>query len=142
MKPSTGLLNGLLVTGALRALLGGGKLRIFGGSVPADADAAETGTLLCVITNNDTGTGLTFETTASAGTLSKTSSELWRGTVGTGGLATYFRFVGASDTGAASTTDIRLQGNVGVAGADMNLSNPTLVAASVQTIQSFIAYLS
>lgn len=139
LKSSTGLKNGLLVTGSLKSLLDLGKIRIFSGAIPADADAAETGTLLCVISNAGTATGVTFETTATAGAVTKNSSETWSGTNVAGGTATYFRFVANGDGGGVSTTDKRLQGTVGLAGADMNLSSTTLTSGAPQTIDYFSA---
>ena len=141
VKSSTGLKNGLLVTGSLKSLLDLGNIRIFSGTVPADADAAETGTLLCVISNAGTATGLTFETTASAGTVSKKSGETWSGTNVAGGTATHYRFVASGDSGAASTTDKRLQGTVGLVGADLNLSSVTLTSGAPQTIDYYAATL-
>ena len=50
------------------------------------------------------------------------------------GSAVFFRFVGASDTGAASTTQPRLQGRVGTAGAELNLSSLTLTSGNTQAV--------
>ncbi len=139
VKSSTGLKNSILVSGSLKSMLDGGKIRIFSGAAPADADAAETGTLLCVISNGGTATGLTFEATAAGGTVAKKSGEAWSGTNVAGGTASYYRFVAAGDTGAASTTEKRLQGTVGLVGADMNLSSITLTSGAPQTIDTYFA---
>lgn len=139
VKTSTGLKNGLLVTGSLKSLLDLGKLRIFSGPVPADADAAETGTLLCVISNAGTATGLTFESTAAAGAVAKKTGETWSGTNVASGTASHYRFVANGDTGAASATDKRIQGTVGLVGADLNLSSLTLTSGAPQTIDYFTA---
>lgn len=48
-KFSSGLRTGMAYATGAREALTGGTLRIFGGAVPTDADAAETGTLLLVI---------------------------------------------------------------------------------------------
>lgn len=137
IKASTGLRNALMVTGSLKDTLDGGKIRIFGGTAPATADEAESGTLLVELTLNSEGTGLSFESTATNGTLVKDPAEVWSGTnVGTG-TATYYRFVAAGDTGAASGTDARVQGTVGISGADMNLSNINLVSGAPQLLDFY-----
>lgn len=52
LRLSTALRNFLLEGGAFEQAFTGGKLKIFSGSQPADADAAETGTLLVTISDN------------------------------------------------------------------------------------------
>lgn len=61
---------------------------------------------------------------------------VWSGTNLATGVASFFRFVRPDDSGAASATDIRLQGTISTSGADMNLSNTTLTAAATTTIDS------
>jgi len=141
IKASTGLRTGVLVTGSMRSLLNGGTIRLFSGAAPADADAAETGTLLCVISLNSSGTGLTFEATAPGGVLTKTASEVWSGVNSVSGTATHYRHVGSADTHALSTTEPRLQGTVGAIGADMNLSSTTLTSGATQTIDYCVVTL-
>ena len=138
---STGLKNQVLAVSSLSAALAGGKIRIFGGVAPADADAAETGTLLCVISVNGTATGLTFEAAPVNGAISKNTAEKWSGTNVASGTATYYRFVAPGDTGAASTTQVRLQGTVGLVGANLNLSNVNLVSGAPQSIDAYSATL-
>lgn len=122
IKTSTGLRNTMLTTGSLKEALDGGKIRIFTGPVPASADEAETGTLLCEITVNSTATGLTFESSAEDGVISKAALEIWSGIKLASGRAAYYRHVSAADDGLSSTTLPRIQGSVGLAGADLNLS--------------------
>jgi hypothetical protein len=52
MRQSTGMQNFLNSLGSYTDALDGGELRIFTGTQPASADAAQTGTLLCTITDN------------------------------------------------------------------------------------------
>lgn len=139
IKSSTGLKNKVLTTNSLSSALAGGTIRIFGGAAPVDADAAETGTLLCVISVNGSSTGLAFEATAVNGALSKNTTEVWSGVNVAAGTATYYRFVAPGDTGAASVTQARLQGTVGLVGADLNLSNVNLASGAPQTIDSYAA---
>ncbi len=144
LKLSTGLRNKLLDTGSLKAILengNGGQIRIFSGSVPATADAAETGTLLCVITKNGTASGSagstpTFSAAAVAGALSK-DVDPWNGVNVASGQASYYRHVVTGDTGALSTTEARLQGAVGVVGAELNLSSVNLVSGATQALNSY-----
>jgi hypothetical protein len=132
---STGLRNKILDTSSFAAIFNLGFCYIYGGAIPANADAALTGTQLVKVSNNSTGTGVTWDPAAN-GTISKKSSEVWSGLV-TGGVATHFRLVGSADTGALSTTEPRIQGLVGTVGADMNLSSTSLTGGATQTIDTF-----
>lgn len=138
LRFSTGLRDGLLAGGALKALLAGGEIRLYSGPVPASVDAAigPSNQVLCTIRNNN-GAGLEFEAAAAGGVLSKSASQTWRGTNSAGGLAAFYRHVLSSDTNAASTTAMRIQGEVAVAGADMSISNPLLVQDAVQTLEAY-----
>lgn len=136
MKLSTGLRNSVLSTGSWKAALAGGELRIYSGTPPVDADAAITGTLLATIKNG--ASGINFDTSAVGGTLSKAPGETWSGVVQSpGGTATYFRHVLAADAGTLSTTAVRIQGTVGVAGADLNISATGLTTGATQTIDGY-----
>ena len=141
LKSSTGLKNSILATGSFRSVLGGGVIKLYGGPVPADADAVASSDLLCTISLNDTGAGLSFEASATGGVITKSAGEVWKGTTVLTGIATHYRFVASGDTGAASTSEPRLQGTVGMAGADLNLSNTSLISGAVQTIDYYAATL-
>jgi len=52
------------------------------------------------------------------------------------GTAGYFRLVKSSDTGVLSTTEIRLQGNVGTSGSDLTLSSVNITIGATQTIDT------
>lgn len=139
LKISTGLQNKLLDTNPLKSILAGGFLKIYSGTAPADANAAIGGgnTLLCTVSVNSTGTGLTFAAAASNGVILKNASEVWSGVNAASGTATFYRHVTASDTGALSTTEARIQGTIGLAGTDMVLSNTTLASGATQTIDYY-----
>lgn len=141
-KASTGLRNKLLDTGSLKSVLNLGLIKIYSGPVPATADAAlDAGnTLLCTISNNDTGTGLTLDV-AAAGVLPKPAAEVWKGVNAATGTATFYRHVAAGDDGTLSTSQARLQGSIGLAGAELNLSSVNLVAAATQTIDYYVVSL-
>lgn len=135
---STGLRNALLDTGSLKAQLADGFIKIYSCAavdVPATADAAITGshTLLVTIYGDGISAGLNLGTAAS-GAIGKDASETWSGTVVATGNATFFRFVAAGDTGVSSTTEKRLQGRVGVSGAELNISSLGLTSGNTQAI--------
>lgn len=136
-KTSTGLRKAMLDTDPLANILAGGLIKIYSGAVPADADAAVTGTLLCTISLNSTGTGINFDAAAVGSVLSKDPSEIWSGVNAATGAASYYRHVAAGDTGVLSTTQARIQGAIGVAGAEMNLSSTSLTSGATQTIDFY-----
>lgn len=137
LKLSTGLRNAVLDATALKEALDGGLIKIYSGAEPASANDAVTGTLLCTISVNSTGTGITFEDDPVDGVLSKKSSEVWSGVNAATGTAGYFRHVAAGDDGTSSTTQRRLQGRVAVAGAELNLSSVALTSGATQTIDYY-----
>jgi hypothetical protein len=134
-KISTGFRNAMLDTSSLKAILNLGFIKIYSGPVPATADAALTGTLLTTVSVNSTGTGTTLGAAAAA-VISKAAGEVWSGLNAAGGTATHFRWVAAGDTGVLSTTEKRIQGTCGLAGADMNMSSTGLTALATQTIDA------
>lgn len=137
-KVSTGLRNALLTDDSFAGIMANAKLRIYAGPVPTTADAALSGnTLLCEVSDDDMGTPLAFEAAAVDGTLSKLSSQVWSGENVANGTASFYRLVNTADTGTLSTSAPRVQGSIGVAGADMNISNPTLVALALQPVDYF-----
>ena len=71
---------------------------------------------------------------AAAGAIGKAVGENWSGTVLASGTAMFFRYVAPGDTEAASTTEARLQGRVGVSGAELNISSLALVAGNPQAV--------
>lgn len=137
LKVSTGLRNKLMDTNPLKTIFAAGFIKIYGGTVPADADAAVTGTLLCTISNNSTGTGINFDTSASGGVLSKAPAETWSGTNAATGTATYYRHIAVGDDGTLSTSQARIQGLVSTVGADMNLSSVSLTSGASQAIDYY-----
>lgn len=143
IKTSTGLRGRILDTGSLKSRLALGFIKIYSGAEPATADAAVTGTLLSTISVSGAGAGLSLDAAAANGVLAK-SAEVWSGAIAATGVAGYYRFSAAGDTGAASITEERIQGSVGLAGADLNLSSVSLTAnaaVSAQTISYYVVTL-
>jgi hypothetical protein len=138
IKASTGLRNQLMDTGSLKGALDDGFINIYAGTVPATADAAVgAATLLCTISVNSTGTGITFDSAASGGVISKAPGEVWSGVNAATGTAAWYRHVGDSDDGTLATDQPRLQGLVGVSGADLNLSSVSLTSGATQTVDFY-----
>lgn len=135
MKISTGLAKAMLDTGSFKSNLTGMKLKIYSGTEPATADAA-LGAAVLLVTISDAGgvDPLEFEASAVANVIEKLSSQTWSGTNAASGTASFCRLELASDTGAASSSEIRVQGDVGVAGKFLNLSSVSLTAAAVQVV--------
>lgn len=137
-KLSTGLRNHVMATGSLKAGLDGGVIYIYSGTPPATADDALVGnTLLCTISNNGAGTGITLDTTPVGGTLPKNPAEVWKGTVGATGAATFYRFAALLDDGLLSTVEKRLQGTVGTVNADLIFSNVNFVSGNTKQVDAY-----
>lgn len=141
-KLSTGLRNSMLNTTGLKSALAPMQMRLYSGTVPADADASiGAAVLLCTITDDAGADELDFDTAPSAGVLAKAPAQIWRGVNAASGLCSFYRLVEETDAGGSSTTAPRIQGTVAAAGADLNLSNPTLTAAASQTIDYYTVAL-
>ena len=140
IKVSTALRNGMLDSGSFKSLMALGFLDIYSGPVPATADDALVGaTKLCRVSVASSATGLSFAA-ADAGVIPK-AAEVWSGVNLATGVATFYRFVTSADTGVSSATEKRMQGAVGLAGADLNLTNTSLTIALTQTIDYFVVSL-
>ena len=135
MKISSALAKAMLDTGSLRANLTGMKLKIYSGTEPATADAS-LGSAVLLVTISDAGGAapLQFEAAATGNVLEKSSSQTWSGTNVASGTASFCRLELASDSGGSSSSEIRIQGDVGIAGRFLNLSSATLTSAAVQVV--------
>jgi hypothetical protein len=135
---STGLRNSMLDTESFKTSMDLGLLRIYKGTVPADADAAlATAVILTELTVDAGATAGTWEAVAVSGIISKTVAETWQGLNSASGLATFFRFVQPADDGTADPTQLRIQGAVALVGGELNLSNTTLTIGGTQTVNNF-----
>lgn len=143
MKASSGLRAHMMATGSFKAGMDGSYLKIYSGVPPSSPDNAVPGTatLLCVVTVDGGATGVTFETTTTAGMLLKAAGETWEGTNGATGTATWFRLAPPADGGESSTSALRVQGTVAQAGADLNITNPDLVTGAPQAVDYFSVLL-
>lgn len=137
-KISTGLRNHILATDDLAAGLNGKVIRMYSGPVPATADAAlGAAVLMCTISNNGTGTGLTFEPTPASGIVSKATAEVWLGTLVASGTYSFYRFSALTDTGEESTTEKRAQGTIGLLNDDLIVGSLTKTAGDEQRIDYY-----
>ena len=112
------------VLAEIKSVFDGGLIYVFSGTVPASADGAldmaTDHTQLCVISVDDTGTGITFAT-PSGGVMSKTIAEVWEGLVNFDGTEsaetelapTFYRLCTAGDNGRGAGAAPRIQGAAG-----------------------------
>jgi len=107
------------------ALANSGKLRIYSGTQPANADAAITGTLLAELTMNASAFGSPTAGLVTAAAITQDSG------ADADGTATHFR-LWKSD----GTTPI-FDGNVGTSGCDLNLNSVSIQAGGVVAVSSF-----
>ena len=140
LKISTALANHLAASGSIKDALDGFVIRVYSGAEPATANAAiaasPTNVLLCTLSVDDSGTGVTFDGTPVNGILSKDSTETWIGDIIANGTASFFRIVAVDDTGAESALLIRVQGSVGTVGADFLVRSTNFVQGEEQRADS------
>jgi hypothetical protein len=132
VRISTGLRNALLNSGIDDIFDTNGRINIYSGSQPADADDAATGTLLATITipSDSAGAGtsgvLTFNAISDA-------------TVTTSGTAGWARFYRTGDTApgsAASASDIRLDVDCGEGSGTFSFDETDLVQNGTVSVSS------
>lgn len=143
IKLSTGLRNLMAASNGISGAFADGVIYIYSGPQPATADAAVSGTLLGIVTKDagafvfGTATnGLTWGA-AAAGVVAK-SADNWQFNGLDAGTAGWFRLMGNPiDNLALSTTLPRVDGSIGVTGADLNMSNIAIALAAPNTIDAF-----
>jgi hypothetical protein len=137
-----------LTGGSLKDVFKDGVLKIYSGTRPADADTSIGGATLLVTISVSSATftagavaaGLEFGA-ASAGAISKLSTEVWSGTAVQTGTAGFFRlYANATDAGAADTTPFlypRIDGTIATSGADLNMTSTSIRSGATITIDTF-----
>jgi hypothetical protein len=135
-----------LTGGSLKDVFKDGILKIYSGSQPTSPDDAYNGALLVSITISSGAfvsgvvtNGIEFGDPASAA-IAKRSGDVWSGIVASTGIAAWFRFyANGVDAGGADTGFVypRIDGTIGVSGAQLNMSSTSLVAGTTITIDSF-----
>lgn len=131
---STGLTNAMMASSSFKAALEGAAgflIDIYSGTQPANPDTAASGTLLVTVSLSGAGTGMHFETAATAGMIPKKVSETWSGTGLATGTAGWFRIRLTTEAGTAATTTLaRADGSIATSGADMNLGSLTVTVGA------------
>jgi len=132
--------------GSLKDIFQNGVLNIYSGAQPATPDAAVAGTLLVKLTVSSgafvagaEASGLEFGDPA-LGVIAKCADEVWSGLGLVAGTASWFRLcANAADAGAADTGYVypRIDGTVGVSGADATISNTQIVVDAPYTVDTF-----
>jgi hypothetical protein len=145
---STGLADAINAVGSVKSIMANGIIHIYSGAQPADADDAETGDLLMILTVSggaftpgSPANGLNMGD-SSGGVLAKAAAEEWSGVglpaAGIGTLAGWFRWYDNDRVLGASVTARRFDGSVGPSIAyEMQMSNTTIVDAVAAVVQSF-----
>jgi hypothetical protein len=128
--------------GSLSDLMKFGRLDIYTGSQPADADSAETGTKLVSITSSSgsftpgqEANGLLMGAVSSFA-LQRETGQTWSGVAVATGTAGYFRFYDNAATTGASTTAKRFDGSIATSGAQLNMSNTSITTSGTTTIDT------
>ena len=128
--------------GSLDELLRNGILEIYTGSQPADADAAETGSLLLKVTIASgafvagTATNGLNIATASSGVSAKEPAEVWSGVGLAAGTAGWFRFHSNAYTTGLSTSAVRMDGTCGITSGEMQMSSLSVAVGATITVDS------
>ncbi len=130
MKLSSALVEQMAVNGSVRAAFPGWEVRVFSGAAPSDADASIGGATLLGVYKNGANPA-TFAATAPGGVLSKNASETLSGNSTAAGTMSFFRLVNPSDDNGASTTAMRIQGDIGQVGALLVVPSTVLAASGV-----------
>lgn len=143
VRLSTGLRNLLAGSTGFGAAFNDGVIYVYSGPQPLSADNAVSGTLLGIVTKNAAAfafgsptNGLEFAAPV-AGVVAKTT-DAWQFAGLAAGTAGWFRLMGnANDALGSSTTSPRMDGSIGVSGADLNLSNIAIAIGAPNTIDVF-----
>lgn len=147
IRISTALRNAMAGSVGFAGALTNGSIEIYSGPQPLTADAPISGTLLGRVTVNGGAwaegsptNGLQFDPVTN-GTVAKKAADTWKFTGLANGTAGWFRFrANAADAGADDSTTVthpRLDGSVGVSGADLNMSNINIVTGGPNTVDVF-----
>lgn len=138
-KISTGMANYLLAVGSLKQAMANSMLRVYSGQEPAAADDGVPGSveLLAEFSVDGNGGGISLDATANGAVITKNPLEAWRATAINSGTAVWFRWSPSNDSGGASQSDLRIQGTVGVVGAELNFQSTQFVQGAIQKVDYF-----
>ena len=147
VRLSTALRNKLAGTTGFGTTFLNGVIYVYSGPQPLTADAAISGALLGIVTNNGAAfafgvatNGLQFDAPV-AGAVPKAAAQAWKFTGLVAGTAGWFRLMAnaADNLGDDSVAVLlpRLDGSIGVTGADLNLSNIAVTIGAPNTVDVF-----
>lgn len=126
---ATPMYNKVAAQAALDAILalinvgGAGVIKIFTGSMPANCETVDTGTLLSTLTPSVTAFPASIANASPAGAKATANAVTSDTDAAATGIAGYFRVYPHTPT----TTNAVLQGNVGTSAADMILNTVSIV---------------
>ena len=134
---STGLATALAGTSSLKGALDGCAIQLYSGAVPTSADdGLGAAVMLCSVLLDGTDP-LVFSHADT--TVGKPTGDVWGGINAASGAASFFRLAHAADTGSASTSDVRVQGTVGLTKAsDMVLQNTAFTSGLSFQLNNFV----
>lgn len=145
LRVSTKFKELILGPTAFETVFNGGRILVYSGSQPANADFAATGTLLGQITNEGQawtagGSAGGIEFARSGAWVTQAAAQSWRLVVTASGTAGWFRLVGKNaDSGGASYAAPRIDGAIGTNGAtELTLESTTLTAGQNIAVQQFL----
>lgn len=136
---STGFKVALLGPNSFASIFEGGEIRIFAGTRPSSANAAEPSLPIAVVSRTgQSDSGLSFLQVGDF--MIKPPSDNWLLTALQPGQLAWFRLVGKNDDGGASLTEPRIDGDIGTAAApnDLTLSVTSMPAGTALPLDSFL----
>ena len=139
LTTSTGFKTQIIGPQSFEQIFNGGSIHVYSGTRFSSADAAAPETnRLGVIGLIGFNGNLSFARNGPYVTIP--AAQWWQLMVEASGAAAWFRLLTATDSGEASPTDARIDGDIGtsVAPAEMVLTNTTLTAGTAVPINSFV----
>lgn len=129
--------------GSMKDIMQNGVIRVYSGAQPATPEAAVTGTLLIQITvasgafaHGLEAGGIEFGDPVT-NYIEKCADEVWSGVGLAAGTAGWFRFVAnPTDDGSLDTDLPRIDGTVGISGADAAISNTQIAVGATYTLDT------
>jgi len=135
---STGFKSAILGPQAFEQIFKGGSIHVYGGARPSSADLSATESNRLGVITRTVANGLNFARTGPFVIIP--IGDWWQLQISGSGTATWFRLLTASDSGLGSTTDPRIDGDIGIPSApsDMVLASNALTAGTAVSIDSFL----
>ena len=129
--------------GSMKDIMKNGVIRIYSGAQPATPEAAVIGTLLLEVTvasgafaHDAEAYGLEFGDPVT-NYIEKCADEVWSGVGLAAGTAGWFRFcANPNDDGSLDTDLPRIDGTVGISGADAAISNTQIAVGATYTLDT------